>query len=316
MPGVIERITDLRQPRLVPGREAIPCPLCGAVDWRSLGVRGNREYTGADPSASPHLFTNVARCRSCDFVFANPPIEEAVALEAAHYGDAEVYQATSSEALAVSMFGDRLELIARHVRGRRVLDVGAGKGEFLLEARRRGFEVQGIEPQRALAACAREAELPVRHGVLDDTIEDGSFDVVTLNHVLEHVARPRELLARVSRVLAPGGALFVEVPNVDAHLARGIDLWFRARGRDWSCRLSPVHPPFHSFGYTPRSLRWVLEREGWEIRAMETRSGQGRGTSGQGLWGRTVIRAAFAAFSALGNRELLLAVAAPRAARP
>lgn len=312
-----ERLTRLAQPRTDPSRGFVDCPLCGSPHFEVLGVRGNREHTGADPAASPHIWTNVARCARCDFVFANPPIPEAAELEAAHYGDASTYDATESVARTRAMFRARLMRIGRYVQGGRLLDVGAGKGEFLREAREAGYEVEGVEPSADFCEfAAHRYGLRVHHGVLGlgeaPAIRERSFDVVTLNHVLEHVARPLDLLDLLRHYQRSGGVLFVEVPNVDANLARATDLWFRLRGRDWSCRLSPVHPPFHSYGYTPRSLRWALERSGWDVLEMTTRSGRDRGISKRHpLAVRAAVGGAFLAFSALGNRELLLAIARP-----
>jgi len=313
---ILERLTRLSAPRTGPARPLRSCPLCGSDRWRVLGIRGNREHAGADPRATPHLFTNVTRCGICDFIVANPPIPEAEALEAEHYGKAETYDAAGDDARASSMFRDRITLLSHHAARGRLLDVGAGKGEFLREARAAGYEVEGVEPSAGLSAFARSRGLAVHHGLLGavDDIEPRSFDIVTLNHVLEHVPAPRPFLATVRGYLAERGVLFVEVPNTDAHLARVVDLAFRARGRDWSCRLSPVHPPFHSQGYTARSLRWVLEHEGFEVLEMVTRSGRDRGVGrSHALSSRAVIDVAFRAFSLLGNRELLLAIARPRA---
>lgn len=310
-----DRLIALPGPRRAPGRALAPCPLCGDERFDVLGVRGNREHTGADPSATPHLWTHVVRCARCDFVYANPPLPEAQALEAAHYASAESYEASDEAGRTRAMFRDRIALIARHAPRGRLFDVGTGKGEFLAEAASAGYQVSGTEPSAGLAAFASERTgALVHHGLLSDApVADGSFDVITLNHVLEHVARPLDLLADVRRKLAPSGVAFVEVPNSDAHLALLADVYFRLRRRDWSSRLSPVHPPFHSYGYTARSLRWALERSGFRVLEMATRSGRDRGLgANHDRATRAIVHAAFRGLSLLGNRELLLAVATPR----
>lgn len=309
-----DRLTALHAPRTVEGRALTPCPLCHDERFVVLGVRGNREHTGADPRATPHLWTHVVRCARCDFIYANPPLPEAADLEAAHYASAERYEASDDSARTRAMFRDRLELIARHAARGRLLDVGAGKGEFLAEAARAGYAVSGVEPSAELAAYARERHgVDVAHGVFGDgLVADGSCDVITLNHVLEHVAAPLELLASLRPKLRASGILFVEVPNSDAHLAFLADAYFRARRRDWSSRLSPVHPPFHSYGYTARSLRWALERSGYRVLELVTRSGRDRGLgAGHDKRTRALVHFAFGALSLLGNRELLLAIATP-----
>ncbi|MBI3299550.1 MAG: class I SAM-dependent methyltransferase [Elusimicrobia bacterium] len=233
-------------------------------------------------------------------------------LEAAHYADPLGYQA-AAEGRGEAMFASRLDLITRHRAPGRLLDVGCGKGEFLSVARTRGWAVAGIEPSQGLCEHARAAYgLDVRLGTLETAgAEAAAFDAVTLNHVLEHVERPLELLRGARGLLKPDGLLFVEVPNCDSYLLRAADAYFRLRGLDWSSRLSPLHPPFHRFGFTVASLLHALRAAGLEPVELVTYSGKGRGyRGGRGL--AAVMRGAAAALlDLLPNRELLAALARP-----
>jgi SAM-dependent methyltransferase len=110
-----------------------------------------------------------------------------------------------------------------------VLDVGCGRG-FLLDAfRRRGWEVQGTELDERSAAHARDVlRIPVEIGPVERwPWPDGSFDAVTIWHVLEHLADPVAMLERLRSLLRPGGVLMVGVPDFgspEARLAR--EGWF------------------------------------------------------------------------------------------
>lgn len=111
----------------------------------------------------------------------------------------------------------RLARLSDHIRpGQRVLDFGCGSGEFLKLARDEGCSVLGIEPGDVFARYAREA-----HGV--DVINapwqavdlpEGQFDLITSNHVVEHLRNPVEAIGAMARWLAPGGVLFLSVPNM------------------------------------------------------------------------------------------------------
>src|SRR5262245_43844949 len=101
------------------------CPLCGSRRYKRLGIRGNREYSGADPNATPHLWTHVVSCKGCAFIYANPAIPEAVALERAYYDDPETYRASFSENHE-GMFRSRIEMIRGFAASGALLDVGAG----------------------------------------------------------------------------------------------------------------------------------------------------------------------------------------------
>ena len=99
----------------------------------------------------------------------------------------------------------------------RVLDVGAGSGEFVFLMRALGKEAVGIEPNRGYSAwCREELGLDVRTAHLGPGLfEAGSFDLVRLNHVLEHLNDPVKYLAMIGHWLVPGGVVYVEVPNIE-----------------------------------------------------------------------------------------------------
>lgn len=102
--------------------------------------------------------------------------------------------------------------------GGRVLEIGCANGVLLHEIRAlRGCEVLGIEPDRALAARARdEFGINVFPGTLDGYRETGTFDLIILEHVLEHFDDPLAALAAVRRLLSPGGSAYIEVPDIRA----------------------------------------------------------------------------------------------------
>lgn len=298
--------------------ERIGCPLCGGKDWRKLGIRGNREHFGADPRAEPHIVTDVVRCRGCDFIFTNPMIRGMEHLESAFYDDPARYSATAGGESA-TMYRSRLDLLARFQKPGTLLDVGSGKGEFLAECAAGGWAAVGVEPSEKFCEHARASHgVDARAGVLGPggPVKE-KFDAVTLNHVLEHVDEPCALLLSIKDYLRSGGTVFIEVPNTDSYLLRLADLYFRLKGLAWSSRLSPLHAPFHRFGFTARSLTYALDKAGYEVLALQTYSGSDRGC-------RDAVRSpvvrlrdlASGALALLGNRELLAVVARPAQIRP
>jgi 2-polyprenyl-3-methyl-5-hydroxy-6-metoxy-1,4-benzoquinol methylase len=101
---------------------------------------------------------------------------------------------------------------------RRVLDVGCGAGEFVHVLRRAGVEASGIEPGREYAEFARRVlEIPIQTATVGAAqVPPASLDVVTMFHALEHVPDPLGVLRTVRTWLTRGGALVVEVPNVES----------------------------------------------------------------------------------------------------
>jgi SAM-dependent methyltransferase len=112
-------------------------------------------------------------------------------------------------------YRDYLRRIGRHQAGGRLLDVGCAHGFFLDEARRRGYQVAGVEFHPDMAAFARQAlGLEVAQGLWSDVDPPpGPFDVVTFNDTLEYLTDPVVGLQKAASVLTPGGIVFVKTPN-------------------------------------------------------------------------------------------------------
>jgi SAM-dependent methyltransferase len=143
-----------------------------------------------------------------------------------------------------------------------LLDVGTGIGILLAAAREAGYTIQGVELSPWASAFAREEkQLNVLDGTLSEvSLNSGQYDVVVLNHVLEHVDNPRELLTEARRVLADDGLLVVGVPNV-ACLMRSL------RGSRWVS----LRPEEHIWHFAPQTLRRLLYETGFNEVAFEAR---------------------------------------------
>jgi len=98
---------------------------------------------------------------------------------------------------------------------RRILDVGSGPGFFLLHGKQRGWQTLGIEPSAQAAAHSRELGLEIVEDFLTEQTAKqlGTFDVVHMSEVLEHIADPKEMLQIARSLLAPEGLVCVVVPN-------------------------------------------------------------------------------------------------------
>lgn len=118
---------------------------------------------------------------------------------------------------ASALFRDHGSLVQKH---RRVLDVGAGSGEFVFLAKQLGFDVTGIEPNLGYVDYCRESLgldlLP--KSIFECDFAKGSFDFIRINHVLEHLNKPMEVLALLRHWLKDDGVLFIEVPNIEEYI--------------------------------------------------------------------------------------------------
>jgi len=200
-------------------------------------------------------------CGTCGVwsVWPSPPLDRL----RAGYGES-YYAAWDGEARArLRMWRRRLRFL-RGAPGRALLDVGCARGDFLEVAKAAGFEVQGTELSPHAAARARaRLGVPVHCGELAEArFGSGSFAVVTLWHVLEHVLHPGRALAEAHRILEPGGRLVVAVPNRACPLFRAA--YRAARGR----KPHLYHPDDreqHLYHWEPRSLARALGHAGFDV---------------------------------------------------
>lgn len=107
-------------------------------------------------------------------------------------------------------------------RGRSLLDVGCGNGAYTMALAAVFPDVTAIdvESERLQSFAAELAGDPSLTGVVIEhmsvealSFPDGRFDAVTMIEVLEHVEHPHRAAAEVARVLAPGGLVYISVPN-------------------------------------------------------------------------------------------------------
>jgi len=154
----------------------------------------------------------------------------------------------------------RLEAYLEDVRSAKsVLDLGSGRGEWLLLLREAGIEACGIEGDRALAHAARRRGLKIIEGDVLEQLrqqEDASFGSVTAFHLFEHLDADilGLSLSEIRRVIEPGGLLLIECPDPRGLRVGGSLFW-----------LDPTHQrPLH-----PETLALYLRSAGFEVLGIE-----------------------------------------------
>ena len=136
-----------------------------------------------------------------------------------------------------------------------------GRGYFLHACRLIGYDVQGIELSSDSSAYVRdELKIPIITGEIEALhIENGSFDIVTMWHFLEHTPNPGLYLKKARQWLKADGILIVDVPNHEGVDARKMGpSW-----REWSI-------PYHLYHFTPTTLISLLSQYGFRVIRQKT----------------------------------------------
>jgi SAM-dependent methyltransferase len=166
----------------------------------------------------------------------------------------------------------RLWSLRQRVPRGRLLDVGCAAGFFLAEAQA-WYAARGVELSEYSSQFAREQlGLDVVTGTLHDAaFTAGSFDLVTLWDVIEHVPDPRAVLAEVARVLAPGGEVVLTTGDWGSAYAQ-------RRGVTWHL----LTPPWHLYFFSRATLARTAAAAGLRVVRVAA-----RGVAGDGAWARS-----------------------------
>lgn len=267
------------------GIETIPAPLCvvcggtGTIEQRDLvdrlfGVPGRWQYR---------------RCGCCGALWQDPMVSEAaVGAVYARYHTHEVppsgrpslsrrFYAWLTRGYLAAQFGYEAgawqraigRVLALHPGRRadadfsamylpassrgRVLDVGCGRGEMMELLSALGWSVYGIDVDPKAVEVTRSRGLPAECAAIwSDTLGRGTFDVIWMSHVIEHVHQPVEVLRRCRELLAPGGTLVAVTPNSES--------WgYQVFGSAWR----GLEPPRHLQVFTRRSFLDAVARAGF-----------------------------------------------------
>jgi 2-polyprenyl-3-methyl-5-hydroxy-6-metoxy-1,4-benzoquinol methylase len=193
--------------------------------------------------------------------------------------DKVLWRPAANEQLNESFFGDSCQIVRsfwvrwfeklnnrrtlkriRGVLGSRkgnLLEIGIGSGSFLEYARSQGFSPLGCDLSPALCRQIQHTTgIEIHCGTLESLPSQKSFDVVVMNHVLEHVPEPIALLKAVRARLNQGGLLHLAVPNVAS---------WEAQMSGWNC-----YQPYHLTYFAPSTLRATVEKAGFSILKVTT----------------------------------------------
>jgi 2-polyprenyl-3-methyl-5-hydroxy-6-metoxy-1,4-benzoquinol methylase len=233
------------------------CWICGAtsaLNWKDRSIQ--RPLEPEDLRITDHRYgttLSLLRCSECGFIFSNDSeVDELVSL----------YEKMSDPGYEESQEGRAQQmrwLLSKARNANRsacsLLDIGAGSGLLVAEAKYFGFNAIGVEPSRSLVKLAHDLyQVDLLQGVFPHPLlSNHRFDVIFLVDIIEHISTPLELLRHCAAALAPQGIIILVTPNVGSPVAKLLGQ------RWWHFRLAHVGYFSHS------SLLKAVERAGLTV---------------------------------------------------
>jgi SAM-dependent methyltransferase len=254
------------------------CIACGSSDMQEIaagrfsdeplrGILAAEEW-GVEPlPLVEHESWSFVKCRSCDQAFHRRILapdwitrlytdwesQEAMERFLANLDRPEYPYEIGVYAIRHAL---RLHKMTKPLRGRtlpRLLDFGCGWGEFVSQCNALGFDAVGVDFAPDRQEHAKVKVFPSLEAVLATQDAAASFHAVTMFQVLEHLVEPREVLEQVAALMAPGGVLILETPDVTG--VTGI------QSRQDYLAIGPLG---HINGFTPTSLCALAKAVGFK----------------------------------------------------
>jgi 2-polyprenyl-3-methyl-5-hydroxy-6-metoxy-1,4-benzoquinol methylase len=142
----------------------------------------------------------------------------------------------------------------------KVLDIGCGTCQSLLEIKKIGAEAWGLDPDKNSLQVAKELKLRFHPGTIHNcTFPKRYFDLITASQVLEHEGNPIKFMEQCNKFLKKNGKIVLSFPNTNAFYRK---LW----GANWL----HWHVPYHLNHFNKKSLEILAKKSGWKITSLKT----------------------------------------------
>lgn len=223
--------------------EEIQCPLCERNRTEKL-LEGEDMRLNTTPDKFRVVF-----CKDCRFIYINPrPKEE----ELSKFYPPDYHNPTLLilEMFYLPVIKMVFKRIIREIKkikkSGRILDIGCGKGVFLRELLKYGYDIYGVDPYENILECVLpEVRSRVKNSsILNTKFPENFFDVIVMKQVLEHIYDINAVIREIRRILKKDGIAYVEVPNFNCKEAKLFEkFWYN------------LEIPRHLYQFTKETLK-------------------------------------------------------------
>jgi 2-polyprenyl-3-methyl-5-hydroxy-6-metoxy-1,4-benzoquinol methylase/predicted RNA-binding Zn-ribbon protein involved in translation (DUF1610 family) len=222
------------------------CPTCGSMDWtRAQRIRG----------------ASISRCESCGLLGTTDFLDGTATTQGKYETSPEHHAVYRNQYLPrrLSAYERAMPSLERFRETGRLLEIGCSYGYFLEIARRAGWCAEGVEISNYACKVAQSKGFKIYQGELQTLpLGGGSFDVIAMWDVIEHLTNPAEVVALSAELLRDGGALVARTPNGHALAIQGGLL-----GLAYKQFTYPANTREHVFHFTPERLSSLLRNGGF-----------------------------------------------------
>ena len=233
-------------------KEQNRCVICGSTNYGLVLV--SKDCRSSILRTTNEDF-NLVQCQQCGLLFIAPtPSAETLSK---FYPEAYHSRPSQIQTIIVKFLNLRkLRQIMLLKKSGLILDVGCGDGSFLLPFSERGWDTYGVDVSKSACnlAIKRLGRNIFNSELSDCHFPSNYFDVIILNHVVEHLSNPNETLKEISRILKNDGILVLFTPNVDSFQFKlSKEKWFH------------LDLPRHLCLYNPKTLANLIDKNGFKI---------------------------------------------------
>jgi 2-polyprenyl-3-methyl-5-hydroxy-6-metoxy-1,4-benzoquinol methylase len=147
----------------------------------------------------------------------------------------------------------------KSARKLKILDFGCGEGSFLLQAKKAGCNVYGVEVNQCMVKKLKKKGIHATVNLKDFVASNTKFDVIRADQAFEHIKDPNEILPIFRKLLRKDGELIIGVPNFNT-LAKITKQYFF------------LHVPYHRLQYTKKSMELILNKNKYKMSYFKTKS--------------------------------------------